>query len=115
MKAERTISPLVVVEYWKLLRSFERVVTDLPDAKVEKVHAQIRYSSGRLDQLMKQAEFRLVCFDGEEFSPELPVSAINAEDLAGVDQTVVERTIEPTLLCQGKVIYTGKVLLKERK
>lgn len=112
MQIEGAIIPAVLIEYWKLLRSYERSTADLPDSKAEKVNAQIRYSANRLDQLLKEADIRLVCFDGEEYSPELPVSAINAEDLEGIDQTMVERTVEPTLLAQGKVIHTGKVLLK---
>ena len=112
MQIDETILPAVLVDYWKLLRSYERSASDLPDGKAEKIQAQIRYSSNRLEQLTREADIRLVCFDDEEYSPELPVTAINAEDLAGVAETMVERTIEPTLLSQGKVIHTGKVLLK---
>lgn len=102
----------LLIEYWKLLRSYERAAGDLPESKAEKVRAQIRYSAQRLDQILSDASIRLVCFDGEPFSPELPVSAINAEDLEGSDQPTIERTLEPTLLQDGSVLHTGKVLLK---
>jgi hypothetical protein len=42
----------------------------------------------------------------------LPVSAINAEDLEGCEHPTIERTVEPTLLRDGSVLHTGKVLLK---
>ena len=102
----------LLVEYWKLLRSYERASGDLPEGKAEKVAAQIRYSAQRLDQILTDASIRLVCFDGEPFSPELPVSAVNAEDLEGCEHPTVERTLEPTLLQGGSVLHTGKVLLK---
>jgi hypothetical protein len=102
----------LLIEYWKLLRSYERTAGDLPDGKAEKVHAQIRYSAQRFDQILSDASIRLVCFDGEPFSPELPVSAINAEDLEGCEHPTIERTLEPTLLRDGSVLHTGKVLLK---
>jgi hypothetical protein len=104
----------LLIEYWKLLRSYERTAGELPEAKAEKVNAQIRYSAQRLDQILEAESIRLVCFDGEPFTPELPVSAINAEDLEGCEETSVERTIEPTLLQGGSVLHTGKVLLKGR-
>jgi hypothetical protein len=110
MEAEATSR--LVVEYWKLLRSYERTASELSEAKAAKVQAQIRYSSQRLDQVLTDAGIRLVCFDGEPFSPELPVSAINAEDLEGCEHPTVERTLEPTLLQDGSVLHTGKVLLK---
>jgi hypothetical protein len=102
----------LLTDYWKLLRSYERIAGELPDGKAEKVQAQIRYSAQRLDQFLAGAGIRLVCFDGEPFTPELPISAINAEDLEGCSETTVERTIEPTLLQVGAVLHTGKVLLK---
>lgn len=102
----------LLIDYWKLLRSYERTANELPEGKAEKVQAQIRYSTQRLDQVLEALNVRLVCFDGEPFSPELPVSAINAEDLKGAGESIVERTIEPTLLHEGSVLHTGKVLLK---
>jgi hypothetical protein len=102
----------LLIDYWKLLRSYERTANELSDGKTQKIQAQIRYSAQRLDQTLEALNIRLVCFDGELFSPELPVSAINAEDLEGVAEATVERTIEPTLLHGGSVLHTGKVLLK---
>ena len=102
----------LLVEYWKLLRSYERTAGELPESKADKVQAQIRYSAQRLDQILNDAQIRLVCFDGEPFSAELPVSAVNAEDLEGCEHPTVDRTLEPTLLQDGSVLHTGKVLLK---
>lgn len=102
----------LVIEYWKLLRSYERTAGELPESKAQKVQAQIRYSAQRLSQVLTDASVQLVCFDGEPFSPELPVSAINAEDLVGCENPTIERTIEPTLLQNGVVLHMGKVLLK---
>ena len=112
MQIEAEAASRLLVEYWKLLRSYERTASELPEGKAEKVQAQIRYSTQRLDQILADANIRLVCFDGELFSPELPVSAVNAEDLEGCEHPTVERTLEPTLLQGGSVLHTGKVLLK---
>jgi hypothetical protein len=112
LQMEAEAASRLVVEYWKLLRSYERTAGELSEAKASKVQAQIRYSSQRLDQVLTDWGIRLVCFDGELFSPQLPLSAVNAEDLEGCEQAIVERTLEPTLLHDGTVLHRGKVLLK---
>jgi hypothetical protein len=105
------VTPLII-DYWKLLQAFERAIADLPENKAEKASAQMRFSAHRLTQLLQEADIRLVTFEDEAFSPELPVTAINAEDLEGVAETLIDRTLEPTLVQSAKVIHTGKVLLK---
>jgi len=102
----------LLVEYWKLLRAYERSTGDLSPNKAEKVQAQLRYSAHRLQQILESSGIKLVCFDGEEFSAELPVSAINAEDVAGCENPIIDKTVEPTVIQSGTVFHTGKVLLK---
>lgn len=112
MQIEADAAARLLVDYWKLLRSYERTVRELPANKAEKVNAQIRYSAHRLEQILEHSAIKLICFDGEPFSPELPVSAVNAEDLEGCEDLIIEKTLEPTLLQGGSVFHTGKVLLK---
>jgi hypothetical protein len=102
----------LLVEYWKLLRAYERTTGDLPANKAEKVLAQLRYSAHRLQQILERSDIKLVCFDGEEFSAELPVSAINADDVAGSETPIIDKTVEPTVIQSGTVFHTGKVLLR---
>ena len=112
VQIEAEAASLLLVEYWKLLRSYERTVSELPPSKAEKVQAQIRYSARRLEQILDASSIKLVCFDGEEFSAELPVSAVNAEDLEGCEAPIVDKTLEPTVIQSGTVFHTGKVLLR---
>jgi hypothetical protein len=112
LTATPEITAPLIIDYWKLLQAFGRAIADLPEAKAEKASAQMRFSAHRLTQLLQEADIRIVSFDGEPFAPELPVTAINAEDLDGADMAVVERTLEPTLVQSTKVIHMGKVLLK---
>jgi hypothetical protein len=101
----------LAVEYWKLLRSFERAI-DLTsqDARV-RLSAQARYAAGRLEALLSDAKMKIVSFDGMSFEVNLPAVAINGEDVSGLENVFVERTIEPAVIFDLNVILMGKVFL----
>lgn len=105
----------LAVEHWKLLRSSSRMILDLPIDKQKRVEAQSRYASSRLKQLSEEMGLRLVEYEGAEYSPNLPVSVINADDFDVNDGLMIVQTLEPTVLHDGIVILMGKVLLEERK
>lgn len=101
----------VALEMWKLLRAFERALTDLPDDKASKRAAQYRYSRGRLETILDGAGIRLLTFEGQRFSAHLPVSPMNADEIDNPDEACVELTIEPTIVSRDLVLHTGKVML----
>ena len=109
---ERDVLAQLAIEYWKLHRGFEKASRDLPAERLGKAVAQLRYSIGQLDKLLEQAGLRLATFDDEEFSAELPVSPINAEDLNGEEASFVDSTIEPAVIADGAVVRAGKVILR---
>jgi hypothetical protein len=101
------------VEYWKLLRGFQRSIEFAPADAKPRLAAQARYAEGRLEALLKSAELNLVTFDGCPFEVNLPAVAVNGEDVAGTGDSVVELTIEPAIVDGTIVVLTGKVLLKQ--
>jgi hypothetical protein len=98
-------------EYWKLHRSFERMADLVPADARARYLAQARYAASRLESLLGEEQMRVVSFDAQPFEVNLPAIAVNAEDVAGLDRLVVERTIEPAIVRDMDVILTGKVLL----
>jgi molecular chaperone GrpE (heat shock protein) len=102
----------LAIELWKLIRSFEQALEMLPLDKQSKVKAQVRFSYSRLVSLLDDAGVRIKCFDGEPFEPNLPVTAVNADDFNGVTENlVVKQTIEPAVVKETKVLVFGKVVL----
>jgi hypothetical protein len=101
----------VSLEMWKLLRAFERALIDLPNDKASKRAAQYRYSKGRFDAVLEGAGLRLLTFEGQKFSANLPVSPVNADEIDDPNDALVELTIEPTIVGQNIVLHTGKVML----
>ena len=97
----------------RLLRAFERTIDRLPYEHVAKTTAQLRFSAGKLDSLLNEGGLKLVTFDGQRFEPNLPASALNAEDFVEGEQLIVETTVEPAVVENMTVLLLGKVVLKK--
>lgn len=109
---EREVIAELATEYWKLQRILERVSRDLPAEQLGKVGAQLRYSNRQLGNLLEKAGLRLVTFDDEEFSAQLPVSPVNAEDVNGGLSSFIDSTVEPAVVADGTTVRAGRVILR---
>ena len=105
----------LAVEYWKLLRAFERTIERIPPEHVAKTAAQLKFSAGRLATLLKERGLSLVTFDEREFEPSIPALALNAEDFKECERLVIESTIEPAIVEDMTLLRLGKVLLKKNE
>ena len=101
------------VEFWKLIRSYERASVQLDQSQQQKAQAQIRYSGSRLSALMNDFEIELVAYDGRPFDANLPVSAVNDDEFPDTGGLVIDSTIEPTAIHKGSIVLPGKVTIKK--
>lgn len=102
----------LAVEFWRLVKIHERAVSEQPPDRQPRGAAQLRYAVGRLEAILKDSGIRLITYDGGPYEPNLPVTVVNADEVSGAAKLVVDRTIEPTLVADGKVLTMGKVALK---
>jgi hypothetical protein len=102
----------LAVEFWRLVKVHERTVAELPIDRQPRGLAQNRYAVGRLASILQENGIRMIVYDGQEYEPNLPVSVVNADEVAGAEKLFVDRTIEPTFVADGKVLSMGKVALK---
>lgn len=102
-------------EYWKLVRAFERSIALTPAAHHNRLNAQARYATSKLDTILERIGFKIATFDGAVFEINLPVTAVNAEDVNSNSSCMIERTLEPTIILDDQVVLTGKVFLVEKK
>ena len=110
---EATLAQLAV-EYWKLLRTVERVIEAVaPDAR-ERFVSQVRYSASRLDALLTEQNMSVQTFDRMDFEVNLPASPINGDDFPNSEKAVVERTLEPAVISNMRVVSMGKVFLVKK-
>ena len=106
----------IVVEFWKLAQSYERSIPLLPPEHQARTQAQLRFSRNQLKTLLDESRMTLVTFEGRVFQPNLPVTAVNAEDFdEGSDHLIVDQTIEPAVVHDAHVLLMGKVLLAKGK
>lgn len=102
----------MAIEFWKLIRSYERILIFLPPEHHAKTQAQVRFSARRLAAVLEESGIRLVTFDGQVFEPNLPVTAVNMEDFGNTDENlIIEQTIEPTVMNDNSIVSMGKVVL----
>ena len=103
----------LAVDYWKLLRAFERSIQRLPREHGDKSLAQLRYSQRRLELSLQEGGLTLVTFDGKHFEPGMPAAALNGDDFVDGDILIVEATVEPAVVGDMTVLLFGKVMLKK--
>ena len=103
----------LAVEYWKLLKAFERTIGRLPQEHVARTTAQLRFSAGRLDSLLKDGGLNLVTFDGQKFEANIPATALNVDDFTNGEILTIETTVEPAVVEDMNVLLLGKVVLKK--
>ncbi len=103
----------LTVECWRLLRLVERLVRDQQPDRQARGLAQVRYVRGRPDAILGARSLRLIAYADEPYSPNLPVTVANADELDGNEGLVIAETLEPTLLANGRVVAMGKVILKK--
>lgn len=108
-----TIAKLCV-EQWKLIERFAKAVELVPDADRGRFTSQIRYSQIQLQSLATQGGLKLVTFDGEDFGPGCPASADNLEDFGTDEAVIVEKTLEPAVVRDMRVIISGRVLVARK-
>jgi hypothetical protein len=101
------------IDYWKLLRSFERSLSELSEERARRLSAQQRYSAARLGQHCEALEMRLLDFEGLSFGPELPAIPINADEFSAGAALIVDCAVEPAVLIGGKVFSPARVMLIE--
>ena len=102
-------------EFWKTLRSLDRAADAISDDKLRAgIEAHARFARGRLEAILAEAVLALVTFEGRPYEPNLPVSAINADEFNTDDELVVLHTVEPTVVQDMVPLIIGKVLLSRK-
>jgi len=74
----------LAVQYWKLCAAFERELGFASEERAVAGEAQLRFARRRLEAILGEAGLKLAVWDGAAFTPDLPASPVNAEDIADV-------------------------------
>lgn len=107
---EEKIVGALAVDYWKLLRSFERLASEAPADKKARLEAQVRFSAARLAAHLEGYGLQLATFEGQVIAAEMPIVAINADEFVGQPVVIVESTIEPAIVAGARIVSVGRVV-----
>jgi hypothetical protein len=102
---------LLAAEWFKTARRLTRLTLELGPAQLERERAQQVYSQRRVEETLEKNGMRLLVHDGKPFSPEIPAEPVNPEDFDSEEGLVVSETIEPTVVCDGRILARGLVIL----
>ena len=103
----------MAVNCWKLARSTEKALAEISGSAAKRLGAQHRFAAGRLETLLDDRGIRIMTYEGMPFSADLPITAINADEVEPETETIVEAAIEPAVIIGGKVIQNARVIIRE--
>ena len=102
---------ILASEWFRTARRLMRVTQQNSPTSIERERAQLAHARSRIDDALAQNGLRMVTHDGAFFSAELPVEPVNPEDFDTEEGLVVQETIEPTVVLNGRVVIRGRVVL----
>lgn len=108
-----TAAGQLALDFWKLLRTSERMLASLPEDRRTRVAAQLRFSASRFESHLETLGLTMPTFEGQQFGADLPAIAANADDFKSCENLIIDSVIEPALIWNGKVIQSARVMLRE--
>jgi hypothetical protein len=102
----------VIVESWRLTRTFARVLTKLDAGESARFQNQLRFFQKRLEETLARAGLKLVNLEGQPYDTGMAASPINIADFAPDDHLVVDQMVEPVIMGGNGIVRTGTVMLK---
>ena len=103
----------LAVEYWRLLKLYERAVMEQPPNKHVKGKSHLHYATRQLKTVTEECGLRIMTYDGQTYTPNLPMTIINADEFNDDDKLFIDQTIEPTVIRNGSILIVGKVILRK--
>lgn len=102
----------LTIEYWRLLRSYERNLPSM--ANSNSASGTIRNSEKKFTAVLKENGLRITNFEGHDYSPNLPLTVVNADEFDGNEGLIISQMIEPTIVDGENVINMGKAILTKK-
>lgn len=101
----------IAAESWRFSHAMEKALQRMDAMDAERFARQYSYFSTRVRQAM--AEAGLTCLDltGQPYDVGMAVQAMNIDEFDEDELLVITQMIEPVILCDGRVMKTGMVML----
>ena len=74
----------------------------------------IKNSEKKFLSIISENGLRVSNFEGHEYTPNLPLTVVNADDFEGNEGLIVSQMIEPTIVDDEGVVNMGKAILTKK-
>lgn len=108
----KSIFSKLAIEYWRVVRSYERNLPSMPNST--SAAGTIRNSEKKFFSVLADNGLRVSNFEGQEYSPNLPLTVVNADEFEGNEGLIISQMIEPTIVDDEGVINMGKAILAKK-
>jgi hypothetical protein len=102
----------IVVESWRLTRTFARLLMKLDAGESARFQNQLRFFQKRLEETLARTGLTLVNLEGQPYDTGMAASPLNIADFAPDDHLVVDQMVEPVIMGGNGIVRTGTMMLK---
>jgi hypothetical protein len=102
----------IVVESWRLTRSFTRLLTKLDASEAVRYQSQLRFYLKRLDGALASAGLKIADLEGQPYDAGMAATPLNIADFAPDDVLLVDQMLEPVIMGDSGLRRTGTIMLK---
>ena len=108
----KVILAKLAIEYWRVLRSYERNLHSMPNRT--SASSTIRNSEKKFFDILMENGLSIPTLEGQDYSPNLPLTVINADEFDDNEGLIVSQMIEPTIVDENGVVTMGKAILANK-
>lgn len=108
----KNILAKLAIEYWRIIRSYERNLSGLENSTG--AASTIRNSEKKFITILSENGLRVTNYEGQEYSPNLPLTVVNADEFEGNEGLIISQMIEPTIIDDQGIINMGKAILEKK-
>lgn len=97
----------LAVEIWRIQNRLNKAIADLPDTSKRGLESSIQ----KLQKYLDTFNIQIVDHTNQKYNEGLNVNVLSFEVNPSITTPIIKETIEPTIICEGKVVRKGKVVV----
>ena len=97
----------LAIEVWRM----EQRIKESSSSITENHSKGLNNSIERLKRYVEKYDIEIVDYTNQKFNDGLNLEILSVEKDASISHPIVQKTIEPTILCKGQVVRRAKIIL----
>jgi hypothetical protein len=97
-------------DIWRLEKRLGKISQPFPEDQRKTIDSAIQ----RLKRILTRYDVEAIDYTGKKYNEGLNADVLSIERDASLEEPVIRDTVEPSVICKGKVIRKGKVIVAEK-